>query len=213
MILHFAGYSNTGKTTFIKKCLPEFNRLGFKTACIKHCHNGMEMGSLGKDSDEFQAAGCPRMMMVSPGQTVLIEQHQPDVAELIQSRFSDADIVIVEGFKQLNLGYKILFLRKGIAEDWVFPEHELLAVISDFPVRCGIPNLNIENVNEFIKLISMKMEKEKAMHLSVQVNGKNVPTNQFVETIISNVVTAMAHSLKLEDQDIHSIKIELEEKG
>ncbi len=57
------------------------------------------------------------------------------------------------------------------------------------------------------------MENQKPMRLSVQVNGKNVPANQFVETIISNVVQAMANSLKLEDQDIHSIKIELEKKG
>ncbi len=59
----------------------------------------------------------------------------------------------------------------------------------------------------------MNMNHPKPMKLSVQVNGKNVPTNPFVETIISNVVSAMAQSLKLEDQDIHSIKIELDEKG
>ena len=113
----------------------------------------------------------------------------------------------------MNLGRKILFLRKGIAEDIIFQEHELTAIISDFPVATGVPNFNVENVNEFINFISMNMNQPKPMNLSVQVNGKNVPTNQFVETIISNVVTAMAQSLKLEDQDIHSIKIELDEKG
>ncbi len=49
--------------------------------------------------------------------------------------------------------------------------------------------------------------------LRVLVNGKLVTTNPFVETIFTNTIESMISSLKLEDTEIHSIKIEIDKKG
>jgi len=49
-IVCFVGKSNSGKTTFIERVIPELVRAGYKIATVKHAGHGFDLDTEGKDS-------------------------------------------------------------------------------------------------------------------------------------------------------------------
>ena len=56
-VLGFAGYSGSGKTTLIEKLIPQLEKMGIRTAVIKHDAHGLRFDAEGKDS---QRSGTER---------------------------------------------------------------------------------------------------------------------------------------------------------
>ena len=46
----FVGHSNSGKTTFVEKLIPQLTDRSRRVATIKHAHHKVELDSEGKDS-------------------------------------------------------------------------------------------------------------------------------------------------------------------
>ena len=44
-----AGWSGAGKTTLIRRLIPELNRRGLSVSTIKHAHHGFDVDRPGKD--------------------------------------------------------------------------------------------------------------------------------------------------------------------
>ena len=49
-IIAVVGESNSGKTTLIKKLMPELNKRGYRVATVKHHNHALEIDTPGKDS-------------------------------------------------------------------------------------------------------------------------------------------------------------------
>ncbi len=45
-----AGWSGAGKTTLIKRLIPEINRRGLGVSTVKHAHHAFDVDQPGKDS-------------------------------------------------------------------------------------------------------------------------------------------------------------------
>src|SRR5687768_8752148 len=52
-IVCFVGRSNSGKTTFIERIIPELVRAGYKIATVKHAGHGFDLDTEGKDRTIF----------------------------------------------------------------------------------------------------------------------------------------------------------------
>lgn len=98
-VIHITGFSNTGKTTFIRALLPELEKLG-PTGVVKHIgHHGYSL-SEGKDTTLFFATGAAAAAGIDAQKSVVILQ-ETDL-ERILSIFCDAGVLfaVVEGFKE-----------------------------------------------------------------------------------------------------------------
>lgn len=146
----FVAKSGTGKTTLLEKVIAELKGRGYRVGAIKHDAHSFDIDHPGKDSHRLTAAGADTMLITSPAKLALIRQHAaaPPIEELLETYFTDVDIVVTEGFKLSGLP-KIELHRKersatllcrGEAHD-----PTLLAVASDEPLSLDVPVLDLNN--------------------------------------------------------------------
>jgi len=153
-IVCFVGRSNSGKTTFIERVIPELVRAGYKVATVKHAGHGFDLDTEGKDSWRHKQAGASSVAILSKGSMALFADvsDQPTVEE-VRDRFLDEtyDLIIAEGWK--HEGYpKIVIVRDQLGEVPISTEG-LLAVVSDKPVDLDIPAFGLDDVSAVASLI------------------------------------------------------------
>ena len=155
------GYSGSGKTTLLAGLIPRLVGEGFKVSLIKHTHHEFDIDQPGKDSYRLREAGCSEVMLLSDHRWVLMHELRgaaPPTLEEQLARFSECDLVLVEGFKHAPLpklevhrpaNGKPLFLASQ-------PAH-IVAVASDeavtLPPGCDLPRLDLADhaaIMEFI---------------------------------------------------------------
>lgn len=102
----FAGYSGAGKTTLLEALIPRFVAAGLRVSLLKHAHHHFDIDRPGKDSFRLREAGCAEVLLVSGQRWALMHElrgaPEPSFEEQL-ARFSDCDLVLVEGFKSMNI--------------------------------------------------------------------------------------------------------------
>ncbi|TJZ66381.1 molybdopterin-guanine dinucleotide biosynthesis protein B [Chitiniphilus eburneus] len=145
-VLGIVGRSGSGKTTLIEAMLPLFAANGLRVNVIKHSHHKLTLEPPGKDSARFRAAGAQEVLVASPHGFALYrdlhDQPEPDLAAQL-ARLAPADLVLVEGFKHDPIA-RLEVHRPTAGMAPLYPELTgLLAVVSDQPVACGLPLLDL----------------------------------------------------------------------
>lgn len=130
-VYSFVAYSNTGKTTFLEKLVPELKKRGLRVAVYKHDGHDFEIDKEGKDSWRMTKAGADVTVISSKTKAVIME-NRPVEAEEIVSRIKDVDIIIVEGWKS-GPWKKIAMRRAENGKDFPIDPKECFALISDTP--------------------------------------------------------------------------------
>ena len=153
-IVCFVGKSNSGKTTFIERIIPELVRAGYKIATVKHAGHGFDLDTEGKDSWRHKQAGASSVVILSKGSMAMFADvsDQPKVED-IRDRFLDGsyDLILAEGWK--HEGYpKIVIIRDQAGEIPVSGEG-LLAVVSDKPINLNVPRFDLNDVPAVAALI------------------------------------------------------------
>jgi molybdopterin-guanine dinucleotide biosynthesis protein B len=153
-IVCFVGRSNSGKTTFIERLIPELVRAGYKIATVKHAGHGFDLDTEGKDSWRHKQAGASTVVVLSKGSMAMFADVSDEVTvEEVRERFLDDtyDLIIAEGWK--HEGYpKIIIVREQVGE--ISVSHEgLLAVVSDRPVGLNVPVFGLTDVSAVAALI------------------------------------------------------------
>ncbi len=64
-LLAIAAWSGTGKTTLLKRLIPELCVRGLRPGLIKHTHHDMDVDKPGKDSYELRKAGAAQTIVAS----------------------------------------------------------------------------------------------------------------------------------------------------
>ena len=103
----FTGFSGSGKTTLVERLIPLLAARYGRVAAIKHTHHAVNDEHRG-DSARFAAAGADPVILAGAGDAVTFQLGVAgprftwtDPAELVARL--DADVVIVEGFKDVDL--------------------------------------------------------------------------------------------------------------
>ncbi len=97
-----SGYKHTGKTTLITKLIPILKEKGYKVAVIKHDGHDFEGDVPGTDSYKHFQSGAYGTAVFSENK-VLIHKEVQDVDEkMLMQAFPEADIILLEGFKESN---------------------------------------------------------------------------------------------------------------
>ncbi len=164
-LLAIAAWSGTGKTTLLKRLIPELCALGLRPGLIKHTHHDMDVDKPGKDSYELRKAGAAQTIVASEQRWALMTE-TPEKPELdltwLVSRMdaSKLDLVLVEGFKHEPVP-KILLLKNSghRVEELVIDEHTI-AVASDVSIATSLPLLDLNDVPQIATFIVSWLERQ-----------------------------------------------------
>lgn len=146
-IISFVGYSDSGKTTLIKKILEKLSKL-YRIGVIKHHghFDNNESNNSIKDTDIFINSGAKVVRL-------LIGDEKPDesIYEFLNLKL---DLIIIEGYKMLSYP-KFYITRENIREIY-YNKDNLIGIISDDIEDSKTSkvwfNINdVDNIIDFIK--------------------------------------------------------------
>ncbi|EIV6185023.1 TPA: molybdopterin-guanine dinucleotide biosynthesis protein MobB [Klebsiella aerogenes] len=165
-LLAIAAWSGTGKTTLLKRLIPELCAKGLRPGLIKHTHHDMDVDKPGKDSYELRKAGASQTIVASKQRWALMTE-TPDEPELdlqwLVSRMDPdkLDFVLVEGFKYEPVPKILLFRQNSghLVEELVIDEHTI-AVASDVPIVTSLPLLDLNNIPQIATFIASWLERQ-----------------------------------------------------
>ena len=99
------GNSGSGKTTLCTQLVADLSVRGYRVAVVKHCPHGHDVDWRGSDSQRIFEAGAVTSVAFSSDKVTRVDRPQPDslVEDLVVELNGTSDLVLVEGFKNLNL--------------------------------------------------------------------------------------------------------------
>lgn len=106
-IVQLVGPSGSGKTTVIVSVSRRLKNLGFKVAVVKHTHHHVDVP--GKDSWRFIEEGGADYAVVlrGSGERVAVFTGDQSIDRVVGELSKTVDVILVEGFEDLRLGYKV----------------------------------------------------------------------------------------------------------
>jgi len=98
------GSSGSGKTTLIEALIRAARHRGLSVSTIKHTHHHqIELDSPGKDSHRHRVAGASEVIVASDdGWARIAASPVPASLQILLGELRPVDLVLVEGFKQLE---------------------------------------------------------------------------------------------------------------
>ena len=214
-VVAIVGLSGSGKTRLVVRLIGELGRRGLRVAALKRCSHGFSLDTEGKDTADFAAAGADGTAMVSPeGWAALGRGPVEDLPRLAARLFPEADVVLIEGGKDLRGTRKIEVLRAGVSEAPVGLPEELLAVVSDLtaPGGVAVPVFNPDDLAAICDRI-LSLEEADMADIKLEVDGREVNLNPFVRTIIERTLLAMVTSLSGIDPEPKRIALVIDRAG
>ena len=198
-IICIVGASNSGKTTFLEKLIPEIRRRGYRVGTLKHDAHGFEMDREGKDTWRHRKAGAQTIAIASSLMLATVRETTEEMPlEQIAGRFFwEEDILLTEGYKKSHFP-KIEVFRSVIeAQPICGPHDNLVAVVTDDPVALDVPLYRFDAVAGVADLIEERYLKDRKKHrLTVYVDGKHLPMKEFVQDFVISGTVGMLSSLR-----------------
>lgn len=155
-VVGLAGYSGSGKTTFLEKLIGELKARGYRVGVIKHTSHPVEFDRPGKDTWRHAKAGADVVALASQDNVAVVRKFKSapgpeDVLPLVDG----VDLIIVEGFKKGSWP-KIEIIRDEVPERPVIPSEELLAVVGGSAPVEGAPFFGLEDAAAVADLIEQQ---------------------------------------------------------
>jgi len=150
-----AASSGSGKTTLIEKIVAILKVRGLRVAVMKHASTGYDLDKPGKDSWRFQQAGADTVLLIGPASMAVMKKTEKEPSpEELEPIIGDADIVLVEGFRNEGMN-RIEVFRRGISGErpLCLDDPSFFALVSDRPFDLPLPWFDLndaEGVAEFI---------------------------------------------------------------
>ncbi|MEN2999040.1 MAG: molybdopterin-guanine dinucleotide biosynthesis protein B [Acidilobaceae archaeon] len=105
-IVQVVGPSNTGKTASIVAAGRNLRSMGLKVAVMKHTHHEIDVPQ--KDSWRFLEEGGVELVAVVKGRGERVALFASNLLLSDVLALLKADVILVEGFKDLQLGERVL---------------------------------------------------------------------------------------------------------
>lgn len=128
-MLSVVGRKHAGKTTLVVRLSAELTRRGHRVMTLKHGSHTFNLDPATTDTyRHYHEGNAERVAMVSPDKFALIQRwdHERSPETIAMEHFSDADIVLCEGFKESTLP-KIEIHRTTVHEAPLWPASEFAA--------------------------------------------------------------------------------------
>ena len=159
VIAFVASSSGSGKSTLLKSVIGVLVTRGYRVGTVKHSAHEVQVDREGSDSWRFTKAGAVNSVIVGPNITAVMRQRNTTDAEsAIRDASLNVDIVLVEGFKEIDLP-KVEVYQEGHSKELLCVERKgagvgIVAVATDGERDITLPILplgNPEAVCDFIE--------------------------------------------------------------
>jgi molybdopterin-guanine dinucleotide biosynthesis protein B len=226
-VIGVIGPKKSGKTTLICNILNELKKMGIDVATIKHSFHDVDIDREGTDSYLFKKSSNTTVLSTDSNTAFFYDGM--DLHNILSKL--DNELVIIEGFKEqlkeLNIP-KILMVRGD--DGLEFGDSQTIMAIKDYQYdidkvvelvleKSIVPSFNLNcghcgyNCKLFVEeVIDGNIQWDQCVlskGVKLVVDGKIIPINPFVSTIIKNTLKAIVSSLKgAENPKNISIKIE-----
>jgi molybdopterin-guanine dinucleotide biosynthesis protein B len=213
-VISFIGKSNSGKTTFLEKLIPELVKRGYKVGTIKHdTHNVLKIDREGKDSYRHKKAGAVTTILSSQDTLAVIRDVDEDIPieELCIQYGDGVDIILAEGYKKGGHPKIEVTEEKSQAELFCHKDKKIIALISDNNYNVNLPVFRRDDtvgVANFI--IQGYLKGGKVRYFSLEVNSNPVILKPFIENLLRGAIKGVISSLK-GCEDPKRIKIRIED--
>ncbi|MFQ5862745.1 MAG: molybdopterin-guanine dinucleotide biosynthesis protein B [Candidatus Brocadiales bacterium] len=118
-VVSIIGDKKSGKTTLIEELVSTFKKEGHRVGVLKYALREFQIDHEGKDTYRFYHSGADAVGITSHNKMAFIKRIKspPPVDKFLESLFSDADLVLLEGYK----GYEypricLIMPGKGLVE-------------------------------------------------------------------------------------------------
>ena len=229
-ILSVVGSQGSGKTTAVETIVRGLKRKGFNVATAKHIHGAdFTIDMKNKDTWRHAQAGAHIVISVAETELTIIEKVNTakyTLSDITQNCENNIDIIIMEGF------------RKLVAQDLTVPKivtvknkDEITGAVQVFkPILAITGSISKTEIGEqkipyvdaikepekllelvekrFTPIIHKRRDSKEA--LSINVNGKILPLNPYVQKVTRNVLFGVISTLKgatIEGDENISIRI------
>jgi molybdopterin-guanine dinucleotide biosynthesis protein B len=217
-IIAVVGSRKSGKTTTVETIVRGLTQKGYRVTTAKHIpETNFTIDTEGKDTWRHAKAGAHTVVSVAPNEVAIIKK--VDTAkyrldEITKECPEDADVTILEGFTKLVAQdpsvLKVVTVKAvdeiRKATDRFEPILTFAGSIKTQEVPPRVPYIDAlkqpEEMIEFVEkaLTSRAKKEEKSLErLAIQINGKPLPINPFVQRMIRNPLLAMVSTLKKTD--------------
>jgi molybdopterin-guanine dinucleotide biosynthesis protein B len=195
-VVSIVGVSESGKTTFLVKLIAELKSRGYRIATVKHTHHDQELSPPKKDTWKHIEAGSVATILNAPNGITMIKPAKKEVPfeEIARILGEDYDLILTEGFSRGDAP-KIEVHRKAVG-GLLKSASKRIAVITDEPLDVKGKQFGLDDVKGVADLLEEGFIKPNQESISFYVNNEPVPLTLFPRQIITNVLLAMAHSLK-----------------
>ncbi len=195
-IVSIVGKSKSGKTTLIEKLIGELKSRGYRVATIKHIPQNLTFDLPGKDSWRHTQAGSEATVISSPDKLVLIKPatQEGSLEQLAHLLGEDYDIILTEGFSQGDAP-KIEVHRQQAGPP-LTKVRKLIAIATDEPLETKTRQFSLEDIKGLADLVETGFIKPQRERLSLYANDTPIALSSFPRQIISNILLALASSLK-----------------
>lgn len=127
-MISFVAPSGTGKTALVVETIAALIERGLDVAAVKHDAHRIELDTEGKDSWRMRQAGASGTILAGQNQLAWMgnEDRRPQLGDLVDLFFPEADVVIVEGYR--SAGLPTILVSRPEVEDptWHHPAEELI---------------------------------------------------------------------------------------
>lgn len=182
-ILGISALSGTGKTELLTKLIPLLKQQGLSIAVIKHAHHNVDIDKPGKDSYRLREAGATPVVLASDQRIALmIEKQSPQASpleELLQLiNPASIDLVLIEGFKELDYN-KLFLFRHEIKDRYKAIDETVLSVVNAASTLAIVTDIESQTMQ-------MYLETEKPV---LDINN----TNDVLQYIVNYINTEKDH--------------------
>ncbi|HEX4742547.1 MAG TPA: molybdopterin-guanine dinucleotide biosynthesis protein B [Caulobacteraceae bacterium] len=157
-IFGVAGWSGAGKTTLIRRLIPELVGQGLSVSTVKHAHHAFDVDQPGKDSFEHRQAGARQVLVASQIRWALMSElrgaPEPDLAVLL-ARLDPVDLVLVEGYKR-DAHPKLEVWRAANGKPPIFPDDPtVIALATDAaPPGAALPVFALDDITAIADFVA-----------------------------------------------------------
>ena len=200
-IISIVGRSDSGKTTFLEKLIPELTRKGYRVATVKHDTHGFEVDREGKDSWRHARAGAHAVVISSPQKLALIQKVEADLSlDEISLWMPEVDLILTEGYKREGKPKIEVYRRQVHPEPLCSLKDNLIALVTDDDVPTEVPRFSLEDAVGVASYLEEKFLKvPSTVGAQLWVEGIPVALSPFVQMILEKTIRGMVSSLKGQD--------------
>ena len=195
-IIAVSGYKDSGKTTLCRELIRELSGHGLSVGYIKHTRDNV-LSSADTDSGSVAIAGTPALMWGDDGfrmELASLDNDQPNPYEIAGKFFPAADIVILEGGKDLALP-KIWVSGRG---ENVPDTPGIFAVYDRCREGDGERRYGVNDIGRLASAIADKVSLA-SRSAQVYIGCRELPMKEFVADFVTGGLMGMIGALKKPD--------------